>query len=213
MKTIAVLYLLLSAAALAQPEPAKSPPALIESSPTNPVKGRFMIAPKLGLFEPTSRLSGAFFVGVEVGYVTPALDDRLAVVLEVDWVRPRASGTTTDARLVGGDTAYSLGNAEVGALLSAVYRFEDVVAGLSPYGGLGPGFYYHRAATNAFGNQYIETEGRFGFQMMAGADYTIGPGAAFVEFRYHFSRVDFLSTGNANVGGFLAFGAGYRLRF
>ena len=104
-------------------------------------------------------------------------------------------------------------NAEVGVLLSAVYRFEDIILGLTPYGGLGPGFFFHRTATQAFQNTYVETEGRVAFQMMAGADYTLGPGAAFVEFRYHFSRVDFLATGNTNVGGFLALGLGYRLRF
>ena len=59
---------------------------------------RLIAAPKLGLFEPTSRLSGALMLGAEFGYLTPALDDRLAVVLEVDWVRPRADGTITDPR-------------------------------------------------------------------------------------------------------------------
>jgi opacity protein-like surface antigen len=115
--------------------------------------------------------------------------------------------------VVAGDGAYNLGNAEVGILLSAVYRLEDALPGLTPYGGLGPGLYLHRTTTQAFQSQYVETEGRLGLQMMAGADYALGPGAAFVEFRYHFSRVDFVSTGSANVGGFLALGLGYRLRF
>ena len=227
MKTLA-LCVLLAAAPLAQAAPAKPAPEAVKPAPApatavdkteliapppKPEKGRFLLAPKLGLFEPTSRLSGAFFLGLEAGYVTPALGDRLAVVLEVDWVRPRASGNTVDPRLVGNDGAYSLGNAEVGVLLSAVYRLEEILPGLTPYGGLGPGLYFHRTASNAFGNQYLETEGRLGFQMMAGADYTVGPGAAFVEFRYHFTRVDFLATGDANVGGFLALGGGYRFRF
>ena len=199
MKTILALLVLLPAASFA--------------APAAPAKSRFVVAPKLGLFEPTSRLSGALFLGLEAGYVTPALDNRLAIVLEVDWVRPRASGNVTDPRVVAGDGAYNLGNAEAGVLLSAVYRLEDVVLGLTPYGGLGPGLYFHRTATQAFQNTYLETEARVGFQLMAGADYTLGPGAAFAEVRYHFTRVDFLSTGNANVGGFLALGAGYRLRF
>lgn len=202
MKTILALLVLLPAASFAAP-----------AVPAAPAKSRFVVAPKLGLFEPTSRLSGALFLGLEAGYVTPALDNRLAIVLEVDWVRPRASGNVTDPRVVAGDGAYNLGNAEVGVLLSAVYRLEDVVLGLTPYGGLGPGLYFHRTATQAFQNKYLETEARVGFQLMAGADYTLGPGAAFAEVRYHFTRVDFLSTGNANVGGFLALGAGYRLRF
>jgi hypothetical protein len=230
MKIALALTMLLPVAALAQSKPApaaatKSSPAAaakpapaatktqVVTPPAKPEKGRFLVAPKLGLFEPTSRLSGAFFLGLEVGYVTPALDDRLAVVLEVDWVRPRASGAVADPRVVAGDGAYNLGNAEVGVLLSAVYRVEDALPGLTPYGGLGPGLYFHRTATQAFQNTYVETEGRVGFQLMGGADYTLGPGAAFAEVRYHFSRVDFLSTGNANVGGFLVPGLGYRLRF
>jgi hypothetical protein len=198
------------AAAPAAPAPNRTD---VVAQPLKTQKGRFMVAPKLGLFEPTSRLTGAFFLGIEAGYVTPALDDHLAVVLEVDWVRPRASGAVADPRVVAGDGAYNLGNAEVGVLLSAVYRFEDVILGLTPYGGLGPGVFFHRTVTQAFQNTYVETEARVGLQILAGADYTLGPGAAFVEFRYHFSKVDFKATGNANVGGFLALGAGYRLRF
>jgi len=205
------------AAAPAPAAPRAAAPAArktdVVKPPAKPEKGRFLVAPKLGLFEPTSRLTGAFFLGIEAGFVTPALDDRLAVVLEVDWVRPRASGSVADPRVVAGDGAYNLGNAEVGVLLSAVYRLEDALSGLTPYGGLGPGVVFHRTATQAFQNTYVETEARVGFQLMGGADYVIGPGAAFAEIRYHFSKVDFVSTGNSNVGGFLALGLGYRLRF
>jgi opacity protein-like surface antigen len=210
MKKILALSLLLPAAALAQKAPAKpaEAPAAERSS-----RGRFLIAPKVGLFEATSRLAGAVFLGLEAGYITPALDNRLAVTLELDWVRPRTSGTSTDPRLGGQAGTYSLFNAEVGLLLSAVYRMEDLIPRLTPYGGLGPGLYFHRAATTAFGSQYIESEARVGLQALAGADYTLGPGAGFAEFRYHFTRVDFLSTGNANLGGFLALSAGYRFRF
>ena len=242
MKTLLALAALLPAAALAQSKtPAPKAPPAADATPTakapppaaskeaapapaapapgssttleaRPALGRILLAPKLGLFEPTSRLSGAFYLGLEAGYLTPALGDRLAVVLEVDWVRPRAAGTLTDPRIVAGDGYYSFGNAEVGVLLSGVYRHEDLVPGLTPYGGLGPGLYFHRTATQSFGSRYIETEGKLGFQLQAGADYRLGPGAAFLEFRYHFTSVDFVATGNANVGGFLALGAGYRLR-
>ena len=233
MKSSLAFLMLVSSAALAQtqpprsaapsaaaPKPAAPKPAApaakkadVIAPPAKPEKGRFLLAPKFGLFEPTSRLSGALFLGLEAGYVLPALDDRLAVVLEVDWVRPRASGSVADPRLVAGDGAYNLGNAEVGVLLSAIYRLEDLLPGLTPYGGLGPGLFFHRTATQAFQNTYVETEGRLGFQLLGGADYVIGPGAVFGEIRYHFTRVDFVATGSSNVGGFLALGLGYRLRF
>lgn len=175
--------------------------------------GRLEVAPKVGLFEPTSRLSGALFVGAEVGYLTPALGDRLAVVLEVDWVRPHTDGTITDPRLLGGPQTYSLHHSELGVLLSAVLRLPDLVPRLTPYGGLGPGLYFHRAASTAFGSSYLETETHVGLQLLGGADFALGPGAGFAEVRYHFARVDFVSTGSANVGGFLALGLGYRFRF
>jgi opacity protein-like surface antigen len=204
VNNILAAFLLLPAAALAQARPGAT---------ADSIKPRFLVAPKIGLFEPISRMSGALLLGAEVGYVTPALGDRLAVVLEVDWVRPRASGATADPRLVGQAGTYSLGNAEVGVLLSAVVRLEDLVPRLTPYGGMGPGLYFHRTSTSAFGSRYVETETRVGMQMMAGADYALGPGAGFAEIRYHFSRVNFLATGNANLGGFLALSAGYRFRF
>jgi hypothetical protein len=194
MRIILALSLLLPAAALAA-----------ETS-----KPRFLLAPKLGLFEPTSRLSGALFLGAEAGYLTPAMDDHLAVVLELDWVRPRASGSIADPRLSSsGD--YSLGNAMVGILLSAVYRLGEINR-FTPYFGMGPGLYFHRTVTTAFGSTYTETEGRLGLQFVGGTEIALGPGAAFGEIRYQFVRVDFLSTGNANVGGFLALGVGYRIR-
>ena len=210
IKTLA-LWLLLPAVVLAAPAPEPEIAPLVAPAEKPRLK-RFMVAPKLGLYEPTSRLSGAVFVGVEAGYVTPGMDDHLAVVLELDWVRPKASGTLSDPRLTN-PSDYSLGNAELGVLLSAVYRAENVIPRLTPYGGVGPGVYFHRTATNAFGSQYIETETRVGFQMMGGADFSIGPGAAFGELRYTFSRVDFISTGSSSAGSMLALGVGYRLRF
>lgn len=176
-------------------------------------QARFEAAPKAGLFEPTSRLSGAVFLGAEFGYLTPALGDRLAVVMEVDWVRPHAGGTIEDPRVLGSGQTYSLRESQIGVLLSAVLRLPDLVPRLTPYFGLGPGVYFQRASTSAFGSDYVETEAHVGLQALAGADMNLGPGAGFAEVRYHYAKVDFVSTGNANVGGFLALGLGYRFHF
>ena len=219
LRSIALCLVVSSAAALADTKPVAKPAAPPAASTAPEIgsqaapKGRFLIAPKLGLWVPTSALSAAPMVGVEVGYVTPALGDRLAVVLELDWARPRTSGPVSDPRLSSSPQPWALGNATVGVLLSAVYRFEDLVPGLSPYGGAGPGLFFHRAAMVAFGNRYLETEGKLGFQLFAGADYTVGPGAVFLELRYHYVQIDLLSTGDVNAGGFVLPGVGYRLRF
>jgi opacity protein-like surface antigen len=224
LRTLA-LCLVVSSSALAQAradsrpaaKPAAPPAAAAPAAPAATAqaapKGRFLVAPKLGVYVPTSALSAAPMLGVEVGYVTPALGDRLAVVLELDWARPRTSGQVSDPRLSNSPQPWALGNATVGLLLSAVYRLEDVIPGLSPYGGAGPGLYFHRAAMVAFGNQYLEKEGKLGFQVFAGADYAVGPGAVFLELRYHYAGIDLLSTGDANAGGFVLPGVGYRLRF
>lgn len=193
MKKLIVLSLLAPALALADGAP-----------------GRMLVAPEVGLFLPSPRLSSAFYGGVQLGYVTPLLSDRLAFQLDVDWTRPRGTGSVADPRVPGGSASYDLGDADVGVQLSAVYRFEGK---LTPYLGVGPGLYFHRAAMHAYSSTYIETEGKLGFQALAGVDYALGPGAAFLEVRYAYTAVDFLSTGDANMGGFLAPGVGYRLRF
>ena len=82
-------------------------------------RGRLLIAPKFGVFKAApSRLPAAFFVGAEVGFVTPLLDDALAFTLELDWQRSKASGATSDPRLtVNGppaDGTYRLGEEEIG---------------------------------------------------------------------------------------------------
>lgn len=189
-----------------------------QPAPAKPSRGRLLLAPKLGVFKSApSRLPAALFVGAEVGYLTPFLGDALALTLELDWRRSQASGAASDPRLtVNGppaDGSYRLGEAEIGLLLSALYRAEDtLLAGLTPYGGGGPGFFWHRTATTAFGSTTLETQSTVGLQLLAGADYRLGPGAVFGEAHYHFSRVRFRSTGNANVGG-LALAVGYRFRF
>jgi len=176
-----------------------------------------LVAPKLGFFKSTSGLEGASYIGAEVGYLTPLLDHRLAVVLEGSWYRPATSGSAPSPQLtINGTTAdssYRVTERQFAFLLSLVYRFQDVLPKFTPYGGLGPGFYLHRSTATAFGTTNSETEGAVGFQLLGGGEYVLGPGAAFLEVHYHFTRVDFVTTGNANVGGFLAGGLGYRFRF
>ncbi len=176
-----------------------------------------LLAPKVGFFKSTSSLNGAAYVGVEVGYITPLLEHKLAIMLEGTWYRPALNGATPSPQLtINGSTAdpsYRLSERQFAALLSLVYRADDLVPRLVPYGGLGPGLYIHKSTATAFGTTNTETEGSLGFQLLAGAEYALGPGGAFLEIHYHFTRVDFLTTGNANVGGFLAASLGYRFVF
>ncbi len=176
-----------------------------------------MLAPKVGFFKSTSSLDGASYIAAEVGYLTPLLDHRLAIVLEGTWYRPSTKGSTSSPQLtlngITADSSYRLTERQFALLLSLVYRLQDALPHFTPYAGLGPGYYLHRSTATAFGTTNVETEGSLGFQFLGGAEYEVGPGAAFLEVHYHFTRVDFVTTGNANVGGFLAGSLGYRFRF
>lgn len=195
----------------------EAPPA--ETASTDAAKPRsasILLAPKLGLFKSTSPTWGALFVGAEVGYVTPLLDHRLAAVFDVSFHVPGAKGLSTDTRLSlpgGGDAGYVLSQQELAFHLSALYRHPGLAPNLTLYGGAGPGLFLHWAQMTAFGNTYYERESNLGAQALLGGEYAIGPGGAFLELRYHFTLIDFLATGDANIGGFLTGGLGYRFRF
>ncbi|MFY0571094.1 outer membrane protein [Archangium lansingense] len=207
---------LLTLLALAQtPAPAKTTPTPSKetaAAATQEPGGRILLAPKLGFFKTTTPLSGAFFLGAEAGYLTPLLGNRLAIVAEFNFHQPQVSGTLSDPQLPA-DAPYTLTEREMAILLSAVYRFEGTFleGTLTPYVGAGPGLYLHRAETEAFGSTYTESEATVGFQLLGGAEYKLGPGGIFAEVHYHFTRVNFLTTGDVNLGGFLAAGVGYRL--
>lgn len=179
--------------------------------------GSILFAPKVGFFKTTTPLTGALYAAAEVGVVTPLLDRKLAIVLEGDWHLPKVSNVVSDTQLtVDSNTApgnYTLIERELSVLLTAVYRAEGALGPVTPYGGVGPGWYYHRATITSFGSTYVEQESTFGFQALVGLEMALGPGAAFLEAHYHFTNIDFLSTGKVNVGGFLAASIGYRFRF
>lgn len=214
--TIAILAALLLAPAAARAEPTDAT-GTAAAAPTTETHepGTILLAPKIGFFEPTSKLGGAFFGALEVGAVTPLLNHALAVVLEGDYYQPALKTSLTDPQLKLGSGVtndVNLDEREIGFLLSFVYRAD--MGAFTPYGGLGPALYLHKASASAFGTTNTETEGKLGFQALAGAEYALGGlGGLFLEFHYHFTNVDFTTTGNANVGGFLAAGVGYRFRF
>ena len=188
---------------------------LLTQAPAEPSSegDSILLAPKIGFFKSTTPLGGAPFFALEVGYVTPLLDRRLAFVVEGHYHQPKASGTLSDPQLtLGGEREYQLTQREIAILLSAVYRFEGALGSITPYAGVGPGLYLHQATTQGFGANTIEKEGTLGFQLLGGAELRLGPGGLFLESHYHFTRVGFITTGSVNVGGFLAASLGYRLR-
>ncbi|KFE60562.1 outer membrane beta-barrel protein [Hyalangium minutum] len=203
MTALSVLALL----ALTQ-APAPAPAAPVEEASEG---DSIVLAPKAGFFQSTASLGGAPYFGLEVGYITPLLQRRLAIVLEGSFHQPKTSGTLDDPRLTLGEQEYRLTERELALMLSAVYRFEGAWGSVTPYAGAGPGLYLHRATTQGFGATIEEKEGTLGFQFLGGAELHLGPGGLFLEAHYHFTRVSFLTTGSVNAGGFLG-SLGYRLR-
>jgi hypothetical protein len=171
-----------------------------------------LLAPKVGFFKSTTPLPGAPYFALEVGYVSPLLDRRLALVVEGSFHQPQVSGTLSDPRLTRGDMEYRLTEREIAILLSAVYRFEGALGSITPYAGAGPGLYLHQATAQALGATTVEKAGTVGFQLLGGAELRLWSGGLFLETHYHFAQVDFVTTGNVNMGGFLAASLGYRLR-
>jgi hypothetical protein len=192
-----------------------SEPGLPAETGADSPRGSILLTPKVGFFKSTTPLSGDLFLAAEVGYLTPLLERRLAVVLEVNYHRPKVSGALTDPQLGGfgappPDGSYSVAVREVAFQLSAVYRFEKALGTLTPYVGGGPGLYLHRATSDMFGSIASESDGGFGLQALAGLELPLGPGGAFFEAHYHFAPLELVTTGDKNVGGFLA-SVGYRL--
>lgn len=191
--------------------PPASDAAPAEASESTPGQGGLTLAAKAGFFKSTTPLQGAPYLAAEVGYITPLLHSRLAIVAEFDFHQPKVSGALTDAQIPEGSGNYTVTEREMALLVSAVYRFEGAWGSVTPYVGAGPGLYLHRATSEAFGSTVKESEGTVGVQALAGAELHLGPGGVFAEAHYHFTRIGFLSTGGVNVGGFLAASLGYRL--
>ncbi|RKH55216.1 outer membrane beta-barrel protein [Corallococcus aberystwythensis] len=193
--------------------------AALAAAPSAPNKkdreGPFFIAPKVGFSKPLTSLGGDLFLGGEVGYLTPLLQRRLALVLEVNYHRPSTSGTLRGPRLdnLGQpiESPYTLADREVAIQLSAMFRFPRALGPLTPYVGAGPGLYLHRVTVESFDSTTSESSSGLGFQALAGAELPLGPGGVFLEAKYHFAPVDFLTTGDMNTGAVLA-AVGYRLR-
>lgn len=211
MNALPVIALLALGQAPASTPPAESTGGMEPAPAAQSGGGSILLAPKIGFFKSTTPLQGAPYLALEVGYVTPLLDRHLAIVVEGDFHRPKRSGTLSDPQLASGDAPYTLTEREMAVLLSAVYRFEGALGPVTPYVGAGPGLYLHQATAQAFGASTVEKEGTVGFQALGGAEMPVGPGGLFLEVHYHFTNVDFLTTGKVNVGGFLAGSLGYRL--
>ena len=185
--------------------------------------GRILVGARAGgaFAQPLSGLGSSFLVGVEVGWVLPALPGvgrGLALALDLAYAQPGASGDLTDPRLTanGGSYHYDVAQRELSLGLTVLYRLNRLLDGrLVPYAGFGPRLFFLQSATSGSagaGNDfasYHEQSTRIGFGLPVGADYAIGPGRVFLEAMLLYAPFNHNVTGASNAGA-LTLDAGYR---
>jgi hypothetical protein len=226
MKTTLLTILLLSVPTGALAQAPANPP--VEPSPpptatvTDPIEKpelpwTLAVAPRLGLNVPTSKLGVFVAGGLEVDYAPPWphrwLRNRLVVALDMSMTRPSYDSTATDMRLAG-DAEYTIKETEFKIGVDAVYRLPlaGKLDGLIPFGGLGPIIQVLRTkeTTSLAPGTNSSVDTYFGFELVGGADYQLGPGYVLGEVRVIYTDLDDLLTGNSN-GGNLVVSAGYRI--
>ena len=171
------------------------------------------IAPRLGLTIPTSKLGPMVVGGLELDYLLPVLDGRLAATVDISITRPAHDGGATDTR-VGGNGDYDLAESELKLGVGGVFRLSSGDRRLIPWGGLGVVMHMLKTTqTNSFApGENTSQDTRFGFELVGGADFGVGPGYLLGEVRIVYTGLDHLLTGESNAGNVMA-SAGYRLVF
>lgn len=210
MKTRAMsLFLVISAVALGTPSRAEAGPSPHTSYSLAPGELGLIVAPKLGLLAPTSKLGATLQLGLEVGYRLPMLADFLSVAVELTYARP-AHSASPDSASLGGTYDFELRQ----RILALSF---DVLATLplpllDVYGGAGYGIYLLKAEVDAFDQTNSQAQTRAGLQLRGGAGLPLGLGQLFGEVRYHYTNLRYRITGEANAGG-VGLSAGYRISF
>lgn len=200
LSTLAATLLLAPALAAAQEAtPAEGAPADAGTGPT------LTFAPKVGATVATSELGTTFFAGVDVMY---HLNRNLGLGVELAFAQPGLSGGGNHPAV--GDYTYEL---KQRWFMGSVDALGFLPLGpVEGYGGLGYGVYMLKVQADSFGQTNVETQTRSGLQLRAGAGLALGPGKLFLEARFHYVGLEFLTTGEANGGGITA-AAGYRFGF
>ena len=168
---------------------------------------------KIGGIVPLDGLSPFVHVGLELGYVLPALEHRLAIVVSVDYTQPRTSNDEIDPRVMGGTYTWKLTQDELGVMAGVIYRATSVRP-VIPYGGIGPRILFARSKVRDDGGPTISTtmerSTRVGLGIPLGVELPLGPGRAIGELLFQYGTLDHVATGDSHTGAF-TLGVGYRL--
>jgi hypothetical protein len=171
------------------------------------------VMPRFGAIAPTSKLGAMVIGGVQVDYLTPALDHRLAIGLDLSLTRPSHAGSVMDPRLPG-EAQFTIAETEMVIALLASYRFAGTEATVVPWVAVGPMLHLLRSTetTSIAPGENTAVSSEPGIELAVGGDYRVGPGFLVGELRAVYSKLDHAITGSTNAGT-VAASVGYRLIF
>lgn len=173
----------------------------------------FGLAPRVGLLIPTSKLKPFVVAALEFDVFFPVLNQRLVAAADFSFTWPRTSGSGTDPR-IGGDYDYDVDVLQFKWAVDVLYRFLDNTHDWVPFAGIGGAAQYLKTSQTTSFDDGTNTEKNveFGFEVLGGLDYRLGPGFLFADVRFVFTDFDQRFAGDINGGAFtLAFG--YRFVF
>jgi hypothetical protein len=177
--------------------------------------GAFVIGGEIGgIFpQPFTELGTHIAFGLEVGYRLPFVGQRIEIMLDAGYSPPNNSFKVTrregeySAKIVSQQLHFSLGP-----------RFRVMEGGVSPWNmtiGLGPRLFLLRSISSGSrdGNkmiEYREQSSQVGFFAGIGGEYTLGPGALFLDADLGYAKMNHRISGDVNTGN-ITLTLGYRL--
>lgn len=187
-------------------------------------RGRILVGAKFGGLFSFGGFGASFYAGVEVGWALPKLPvigETLALVVDLGYSQPGASGTVTDPRVDGGSYTWSVTQRELMLGINVMYRATWVKTAkleagrLVPYIGIGPRIFFLQSVTGgttAKGGALPSTSEqstRVGVGVPLGLELGLGPGRIFLEAMILWAGFEHNVTGPANLGA-ITVSAGYR---
>ncbi|HEY6038774.1 MAG TPA: hypothetical protein VIV58_31040 [Kofleriaceae bacterium] len=171
------------------------------------------VVPRIGVVAPTSKLGVMVVGGVQLDYLTPALDHRFAIGLDLSLTRPSHGGDVMDPRLAS-TAQYTVAETEVVIALLASYRFAGHDATVVPWIAAGPMLHLLRSteSTSIAPGDNTAVSSEPGVEVAGGFDHRLAVGFLVGELRAGYSKLDHAITGNTNAGS-VALAVGYRLVF
>ncbi len=163
----------------------------------------FLLGGKIGGIVPINGFGPFLAGGVELGYVFPNFERKLAVLLDVSYAVPRTDGSEKDARLASGEYTWEVTQKQLSFMPTFLYRFtgNDLV----PFVGLGPRLYFiETVGEGKAGSETLletsEQSTKWGIGIPGGVEYALGPGALMGELLLEWGPFDHRITGDSHLG-------------